>query len=212
MKEKITVLIADDQKLFVEGLVMILSAENIFNSIDTVYNGAEALKLLGGTSISLLITDLNMPELDGFGLIRQCKRKYPKLKILAVSVREDKHAITECIKTGVNGFLNKIAGKEEFLHAISEIVSGHNYFPPALMQQVLNHSATLTGEEMIPLSPREKEIVKMISLEKTTAEIAVELFISETTVITHRKKIFEKTGVKNMAGLVRLAIQQGLVD
>lgn len=212
MNQQLTVLIADDQKLFVEGLVMILAAEKNIARLHNVYNGAEAMELLAHTPVTLLITDLNMPEVDGFGLIRLCKKKYPALRILAVSVRDDKHAVTECIKMGVNGFLTKIAGKEEFLHAINEIISGRNYFPQSLLHHLLNNSAGISGEETVALSPREKEIVKLISLEKTTADIAAELFISETTVISHRKKIFEKTGVKNMAGLVRFAIQHGLVD
>lgn len=212
MNKQVTVLIADDQTLFVEGLMMILLAGNKGIKVHTVNNGVAAMACLGREEIKLLITDLNMPELDGFGLIRQCRKKYPLLRILAVSVRDDKHAITECIKAGVNGFLNKIAGKEEFLHAINELLNGRNYFPDALVSQLLHPEQSATGTETVPLSPREKEIVQMISHEQTTAEIAAALFISETTVISHRKKIFEKTGVKNMAGLVRYAISHGLLD
>lgn len=209
---QLSVLVADDQKLFLEGLCMILEQEPGIHRLFTASDGHEALTIAERERVQLVITDLNMPEMDGFQLIRNLRKKSATIKIIAVSVRDDLYSITEVIKLGVNGFLNKICEKETLLQAVRQVMCGANYFPPNIVQRLTSGFSANETIYKTSLSAREKDILKLICAEKTTFEIADLLCISDQTVVSHRKNILCKLGVKNTAGAVYCAIRNGIID
>lgn len=211
MKKKIKILLADDQVLFIEGLVAILQGLPEVEQVDFVFNGKQALEQLKEKTYDLLICDINMPVMDGLALIRQVKKKTPELKVLTVSAREDVFAIAECMKSGVDGYLLKIASRQDFIEAIGSLMNGGKHFGEAVLQRITGIIGSGNPEQEVHLSKREKEIIQLICQEKSTIEMAELLFLSEHTVITHRRNIMEKTGVKNMAGLVMYAMKNGLI-
>jgi DNA-binding NarL/FixJ family response regulator len=210
--QQLSLLIVDDQKLFLEGLFMILNQEPFVYRLFTASNGREAQVVVEQEWVDLVITDLNMPEVDGFHLVRNLRKKSTSIKIIAVSVRDDLYSITEAIKLGVNSFLNKICEKETLLQAVRQVLQGENYFPPNILQRL---TSGCTGNDTVTqgcLSAREKDVLKLICAEKTTFEIADMLCISDQTVVSHRKNILCKLGVKNTAGAVYCAIKNGIID
>lgn len=210
--KRFSVLVADDQQLFLEGLCLILKQESEIQRLITATNGADAAQMFEKEKPCLLITDLNMPGMDGFQLIRCIRKKYSTVKIIAVSVREDIYSVTETIKLGVNGFLNKICSKETLLQAVKQVLCGGNYFPPSIVQRLTSGAVRDELAMRADLSCREKDIMRLICDGKTTFEIADTLCISDQTVVSHRKNILCKLGVKNTAGAVYYAIRNGIID
>ncbi len=212
--EKIRIVIADDHKMFLDGLCSLLEDEENLEIVDTAKNGNGVLQILSNTKIDLVITDISMPEMNGIALNNEIKKKHTQVKTLVLSMHKQSDLIAKLIKNGANGYLLKNADKKELLQAINSIMRGENYFSPevkeAYMQSMFSPKATRKAEAK--LSRREKEVITLIAQEMTTNEIAEKLFISQHTVETHRKNILRKLDARNTAGLVKYAIQQGLVQ
>ncbi len=213
MNEKIKILIVDDHLMFLEGLLSLLQNENQIEIIGVASNGNEALLLLEKYDADVLITDISMPELDGFELIANLNKKYPNISTLILSMHSEPRVISKLIKLNVNGYLLKNAEKEELLKAINSLFAGENYFSEEVKKIYTESSFSRNKKyNYVPeLSRREKEVLKLIYEENTTKEIAEKLFISQYTVESHRKNIFSKLNVKNVAGLIKYAIENDLL-
>lgn len=214
MNEKIKILIVDDHLMFLEGLRSLLLTENQIEIIGVASNGNEALHILENQDADVLITDISMPELDGFELIASLNKKYPNVSTLVLSMHTEARIISKLIKLNVNGYLLKNAEKDELLKAISSLYDGDNYFSDEVKKIYSESSFSRNkGSNYVPeLSRREKEVLKLIYEENTTKEIAEKLFISQYTVESHRKNIFSKLNVKNVAGLIKYAIENDLLE
>ncbi len=214
MAEKIKILIVDDHLMFLEGLKSLLHDEKTIEIIGVASNGQEALDLLAQHNVNIVITDISMPEIDGFELISTIKKKYPHVSTLVLSMHSESRIISKLIKQNVNGYLLKNAEKEELLKAISLLANGENYFSEEVKKIFVESSFSRNKKsDFVPeLSRREKEVLKLIVEEFTAKEIAEELFISQHTVESHRKNIFSKLNVKNVAGLVKYAIENDLLE
>ncbi len=211
--EKIKVLIVDDHLMFLEGLIAMLKGLQEIEIVGSALNGKEALGLLETMNVHVLITDLSMPEMDGEELIENVIKKYPEINILILSTYSDGQVIERMIKRGVRGYLLKNAEKNEFIKAIHTLNNGEKYFSETVKNEFIQSTfSNKKADVPFRLSRREKEILKLISSECTTAEIAEKLFISQNTVNTHRKNLLSKIGVKNTAGLVKFAIQNGYIE
>lgn len=214
--ETIGILIADDHQMFVEGLAAILAGSGDIHVLGTATNGVEAIAMAeGNPDADVLVIDLRMPVMDGIQAIRAIRRCCPAMNILALTTDADSGSITRALKAGVQGYIVKNSSKDEFIGAIRAIAGGERYFSDSLKEALIlslqgNGQKVLGGE--IAVSDREKEILGLIAREYTTNEIAGKLFLSPYTVETHRKNLIHKLGVKNTAGLVRVAIQMGLLD
>ncbi|UUF16593.1 MULTISPECIES: response regulator [Flavobacterium] len=211
---KINLLIADDHTMFLQGIMSLLEKEPNISTVDTAINGIEALEIIKKGNIDFIILDISMPEMDGIELSKILKKEYPDVKILIVSTHSNVMMISRLIRIGVNGYLLKNAEKSELLKAINTIASGENYFAEELEEKHLSNSSKIEKQvsNLTELSSREKEILILIAHEYNTAEIAEKTFISLNTVNTHRRNLLSKLNAKNTAGLVKYAVENGLVD
>lgn len=212
--KKINLLIADDHTMFLEGIVSLLGQESEINSIKKANNGIEALNIIKTAAVDLIILDISMPEMDGIELTKILKKNYPKIKILVVSTHSNVNIISRLIRIGVNGYLLKNAEKSELLTAIHSIMAGNNYFSEETEEKYSYNQLKIEKQalNLTELSSREKEILVLIAHEYNTAEIAEKTFISLNTVNTHRRNLLSKLNAKNTAGLVKYAVENGLVD
>lgn len=208
-------IIADDHKMFIDGLMSILREAPEFSVVTTAKNGAQVIKYLdinGVENLHLLITDLTMPELDGIELNEIVKKKYPLLKTLVVSMHIDGTMIDKLIRNNVDGYVPKNAEKEELLEAIRTIVKGEKYFSSEIKRAYTDAMFETKKQAEVNLTEREKEVLKLIAEENTTQEIADQLFLSKHTIESYRKNLISKLQVKNLAGLTKHAIKMGLLD
>jgi len=211
---QINLLIADDHTMFLQGIISLLEQEPNITVIDKAVNGIEALEIIKKGVVDFIILDISMPEMDGIELSKILKKQHPNVKILIVSTHSNVMIVSRLIRIGVNGYLLKNAAKEELLKAINTIASGENYFAEELEEKHLTNSSKIEKQvsNLTELSSREKEILVLIAHEYNTAEIAEKTFISLNTVNTHRRNLLSKLNAKNTAGLVKYAVENGLVD
>lgn len=210
----INLLIADDHTMFLQGIISLLEQEPNITIVDKAVNGNEALEIIKKGVVDFIILDVSMPEMDGIELSKILKKHHPNVKILIVSTHSNVMIVSRLIRIGVNGYLLKNAEKEELLKAINTIASGENYFAEELEERHLTNSSRIEKQvsNLTELSSREKEILVLIAHEYNTAEIAEKTFISLNTVNTHRRNLLSKLNAKNTAGLVKYAVENGLVD
>ena len=211
------ILIADDHQLVIDGIELMLSTEKDLVCVATARTGHEVLSQVKETAVDLVILDINMPELNGVETCRLLQRDHPGIKILALSMLREASLIKLMLKHGAHGYVLKSAGKEEVLQAIHKIFAGERYYSGEVAEVIM---ASLSGEppkekKQSPfpqLSRREKQVLRLIMDEFTTAEIGEQLNISFGTVETHRRNLLIKLGARNTAGLVRTTLEYGLLD
>jgi DNA-binding NarL/FixJ family response regulator len=162
--------------------------------------------------VEVLLLDINLPDGNGINACKQLLEKHQDLKIIALTNFEDSIFIKQILKNGAMGYLLKNTSKTELNEAIKEVIKGNRYLPKKISDILLNDSIGIENSSyFIPkLTLREKEILTLIIKEYTTDEIADELFVSIKTVESHRSNLMQKLGVKNAAGLVRVAFEKGL--
>ncbi|NOQ70766.1 MAG: response regulator [Crocinitomix sp.] len=219
MTKEIKVGIAEDQVLFRKGIVSIL---NGFDTIDVIVeadNGRillDQLKTIANLPHVLLL-DLKMPELDGIETTKIIRETYPDIKIIILTSYNEKRFILHLLECGAHAYLLKDAEPEDLKKAIAAVANEGYYFTPAIMEVIINNkkekkdNVSLEQSEQL-LSEREIEVIRLICKEKTAPEIGELLFISPRTVEGHRNRILEKTGCKNVAGLVVYAFKNNLVE
>ncbi len=210
------VLLIDDHQVVLESLKLLLRSINDTEVVGTLNDGRQVDTFLLTNEVDLIISDFHMPFMNGIELTLQVRRKHPKVKVLLLTMAEEAHHIREAIKIGVNGYILKKSGKEELEKAISTIINGKRYFSEAVIEELaaddnedLNNHHPNTIQH---LTEREIEVLRLIAIEYSSNEIAEKLFISLSTVETHRRNLFQKLNVKSAIGLVKFAIKNGLVD
>ena len=215
MTTEYAIIIADDHSMFLEGLRSIISEEKNITIVLTAIKGTQVLKYLQvnpNQKIDLVITDINMPEMDGVALNKAIKNEFPLIKTLVVSMLEEPLKIQELIEAKANGYLSKNAEKNELLKAIKTILKGENYFSPRIKSILMEAMFTAKSQPEISLTKREMEVLKLIAKEYTTKEIAAKLFLSKHTIESYRKNLISKLNVRNLAGLTRFAMEKGLLN
>ena len=214
--DRIKVLLADDHKIFREGVRSILEKEKDIEVVGEAANGPEVIDLIEQLEVDVLVLDIDIGKPNGIEITDMVHKKHPGTKVLILSMMGLHDFVIQALEKGAIGFLLKNTGKDEVLTAIRSVSKGDSYFSrevsEILIEQLQKPSSSRKKSADIPLSPREIEVLKLIALEFSNSEIAEKLFISIRTVDTHRRNLLEKLGVKNTAGLVKFAIQKGLVD
>ncbi len=205
-------IIADDHKLFSEGLATLVSQIEGAELVGIAANGQEALDLLALHPADLLITDIHMPNMDGLELIRRVKQQYPQTKVLVVSMHDEPSIIEEVFEANAEGYILKDSTREEFHKAIGRLLDNITYYSNSVLENLLRRSLATkkSKENEIHLSERETEILSLIMQEYSSEEIAEKLFISKRTVDTHRKNILQKTNCKTLVGLIKYAYEHGI--
>ncbi|MBL4655431.1 MAG: response regulator transcription factor [Bacteroidia bacterium] len=216
--ENIKVIIVDDHQIIIDGLKSLLAGHENIQVIGTAGNGIEALKELEEKKCHVIIMDIKMPEMNGIEATSAIKKKYPDVNIVALTTYGEKKLIQEIIKAGALGYILKNTGKQELDAAIIAVANGQKYYSSEVAMKLLDadQGSKVTVykgdfEEAEVLTQREIDVLRLIANEHTTAEIGEKLFISVNTVETHRKHLIQKLNVKNVAGLVKYAIQNGYV-
>lgn len=212
--EKIKIIIADDHTMFLQGIVSLLESEENITILGKAENGNEVLKIMENCIPDIILLDISMPEMDGIEVSKIVKQKYHLVKILIVSTHSNTQMIAKLIRIGIDGYLLKNAEKKELLHAIQTIQNGAVYFCKEAAEKNDENNSKIKSEtsQITELSSREKEILVLIAQEFTGNEIAEKTNISLNTVNTHRRNLLSKLNVKNTAGLVKYAIEYGLLD
>jgi len=212
--EKIKIIIADDHTMFLQGIVSLLKNEDDISILGKTGNGKDVFKIMEIAAPDIILLDISMPEMDGIEVTKIIKQKHPAIKILILSTNSNTQMIAKLIRMGVDGYLLKNAEKQELLHAIYTIHKGGTYFCKEVEEKNDDNNSKIKSETafITELSSREKEILVLIAQEFTGNEIAEKTFISLNTVNTHRRNLISKLNVKNTAGLVKYAIEYGLLD
>ena len=209
--KRINIIIADDHSIFLEGIAAIISSE-YFNIVANCKNGQEVLDFLIEQEIDLVISDINMPVMDGITLVKKITKLYPKTKTMIISMYEERHIINKAIKAGANGYMSKNSDKKHILNAIESCMKGEkvNFTRQCKLTQKSTQETDKSIKE-ISLTGREREILKLMIQEETNTDIALSLNISKRTVEAHKKNIILKSGATNTIGLVKIVIKSNLL-
>lgn len=210
----IKVSIADDHPLVLAGLEKLLHDSTIIELLDFCRNGDELLLQLAKRQPDVLLLDIQMPGKHGDELARYITRTWPKISILVLTNLDQTFHVENMLLNGAMGYLLKHSDKEVLEEAIETVYKGKQFVDPSMKDQILQDliEARNKAAAMPKLTQREKEVLGLIAGEYTSPEIAEKLFISYRTVENHRLNLLFKFGVKNAAGLVRKAVQLGLID
>ena len=215
----IRVLLAEDHNIVRNGIRSLLNKQADIEVVAEATDGFEVLqKLEEGIEADLILTDINMPQLNGIALVEHLKEKQPDLKVIILSMLDHENYVMKAVNSGACGYLLKNIGEEEMMFAIRHVTSGNLYVCSELTSKIVNKLSTIPDENSketkitVDLSRREIEILLLIAEGFTNNEIAEKLFTSRRTVEGHRQNLLEKTGARNTATLIRFAVRNGLID
>jgi len=210
----IKVAIVDDHVLIVQGLQNLLGHHPDIIITETYDSGKMLLEGLKQKQPDVLLMDIQLPDQSGNELVRIISKRYPALKIIALTSMDTIFHIKDMMQHGCVGYVTKQAGAEVLLDAIKQVYSGTEFLEESIETRWMKSLLKTQKQQSMqaPLSRREKEILKLIAAEYTNQEIAEKLYLSQRTVESHRYSLLQKLNVKNTAGLVRVALQMGLVE
>ncbi|NNE55138.1 MAG: response regulator transcription factor [Flavobacteriales bacterium] len=210
-----SILIVDDHLIIRDGIKYYFENDPDFTITGEAENGLEALELLKNNEYDIVLSDINMPEMDGVELMKAIKSNYPDQKVVVLSMFNEAAYINKMIAHGASGYILKKSSKEEMLDALNNVVNGNDHYSNEVYQTIINNIAGRKSKQRLTLetelSEREKEVLKLITEELSNQEIADKLFLSIRTVETHKRNLLEKTGCKNIAGLVMYAVERDMI-
>ena len=213
----INLAIADDHKIFRNGLKATLEDYPDFNLLIEASNGKELIGLLADHEPDVILMDIKMPEMDGMQTTAYINQHFKNIKVLALSMHNEDKYIVDMMKAGASGYLLKNAEPEEIIEAIQTVHNKGFYFNEhlsvTLIKQLVGPGhADNVGQQSVELNDREIEILKLVCQECSNQEIADKIFLSVRTVEGYRARLFEKTGSKNLVGLVIFAIKRWIIS
>lgn len=202
----------DDHQIVIDGLMSLLKGHEKFSFAFATTNPAEVMDRLKEQPVDILLTDVMMPGLPGNELARLVRRRYPSVRILALSMNGEGDIVNEMINdSDISGYVLKNIGKMELVQALEKIAGGGIYFSDEVISALKRTSERKKSGDDAHLTAREIEIIRLIEKEYNNKLIAETLFISERTVETHRKNIFRKTNTNSVIGLVKFAYEHKLI-
>jgi DNA-binding NarL/FixJ family response regulator len=208
----IKIAILDDHQIVIDGLKLLLSSHKQFEIVAESTNGLAMLDILENTPVDILLTDVMMPQIDGFEVAMRVKAQFPEIKVVALTMNGEGMLIDKMLETAeIHGYLLKTIDKKELVTALETIHKGIRYFSDEIMNELELFQKIKKENESIHLTTREIEIIKCIAENLSNKQIADQLFISERTVETHRKNIFRKTDIHTAIGLIEFAKKRHLI-
>ncbi|MBC7884101.1 MAG: response regulator transcription factor [Saprospiraceae bacterium] len=214
----INILIADDHTMFVDGIESILKVEADMLVVGSCYDGPSVIEFVKKNNVDIILLDVNLPGMSGIEVCKELNLHHPSVSVLAISMFNEESFVSEILNNGAKGYILKNTGREELLKAIRTIAGGDSYFSKdvteTIMKGLMNQrKASSKNSAFFPkLSRREKEVLKLIAQEFTTQEIADSLFISLKTVESHRSSLLSKLNARNSVGLIRIAMENNLLE
>jgi DNA-binding NarL/FixJ family response regulator len=209
----IRVLIADDHAVVAEGLRHLVQAERDIEVVACVGDGREAVQQARDTQPDVVLMDLSMPELNGADATRAILERDPRCRVIVLSMYAQREYVRRALKAGAAGYVVKRSAAKEVVEAIRAVHAGQRYLSPRVADVVLeDYSDANQDDPLSRLSAREREVLQLLAEGRTGAQIAERLSLSQKTVETYRARLVEKLGIRDLAGLVRFAIQKGLIS
>jgi two-component system, NarL family, response regulator NreC len=215
MSDRIRVLIADDHIIVRSGLRLLLEAEPDIDVVGEALEGGEALNLVEQHLPDVVLMDITMPGMDGLEATRRIKAGWPQIHVLVLTMHRSDEYFFEMLKAGASGYILKGAETSDLIHAVRVVGRGEVFLYPTMAQKLVNDYVNFTrwGEGAgSSLSPREKDILRLLSEGCSTKEIAEKLVISPSTVHSHRSNLMAKLGLSNRRDLIQYARQRGLIQ
>lgn len=208
------ILLVDDHALVRAGIRALIEGEPGIEVIAETGDGDEALRMIEKLRPDLVLLDITMPTINGFEVLEQITKQYPKTRVIILTVHEGTEYAMRALRAGAAGYLPKSAASTELEDAISAVAQGGTYLSHEISQRtVFEYAKARTPQDLLAsLTTRQREILKLIAEGQSTKEIASKLNISVKTVESHRAKLAEKLGIHDVAGLVRFAIRIGLIQ
>lgn len=205
--------ITDDHQIVLQGIHTMLEGIDEVTIVGLYNNGTQTLEFIGTDQPDILLLDINLPDINGIQLCKKLKQVYPKLKIIAISNYDEVSFIKRMLSNGADGYLLKNTDKLELLSAFKVVLENGKYIQRDIEKKLLNESLGMNTSKgfLVKLTRREKEVLAAIAEELTTQEISEKLFVSVKTIETHRTNIMSKLGAKNSVGIIKKAIEKGLL-
>ena len=211
--KSIRVLIADDHALVRAGIRALVEKIDGIVVVGEAGSGSEALELVKELKPNLMLLDITMPDGGGFDVLDHLTKKRPDIKVIVLTVHDAGEYAIRALREGAAGFLPKSAASIELEQAIQTVIRGEVYISPETSRKTLLEYGKGTKRDLLgTLSPRQREVLRLIAEGRTTKQIAQHLEISVKTVETHRAQLMERLGIHDVAGLVRYAITVGLIE
>ena len=212
--ESVRTLIADDHALVRAGIRALVEKIAGVTVVAEAGKGSEAIDLINELAPDLVLLDITMPDGSGFDVLQHVQQKFPAIRVIVLTVHEAGEYAIRALREGAAGFLPKSAASTELEQAIQTVMRGEDYISPETSIKVINeYRKRATKKDLFAsLSPRQREVLRLIAEGSTTKQIAVVLEISVKTVETHRAQLMERLGIHDVAGLVRYAIMVGLIE
>jgi DNA-binding NarL/FixJ family response regulator len=209
----IRLVLADDHTIVREGLKQLLAAAGDFEIVGEARDGHEVMARVRGLDFEVLVLDMSMPGKSGIELIKQVRAEKPKLRVLILSMHEERQYAVRAIRAGASGYLTKESAPRQLVEAIRRIAGGGAFVSPEVAQELaLGAMPDAQGPLHAALSDREYEVFLMIARGKSISDIAATLNLSVKTVSTHKANILEKMNMETAGELIRYALAQGLVE
>ena len=212
----IKVLICDDQEIVCEGLRRILESDDEISGLGSAHNGIEALEQIEKAKPDLVLMDLKMPDMNGVIATRKIREKHPDISILILTTFDDDEWLFDAIRSGASGYLLKDRPRGELISAIKGTVRGGSYVDPAVAGKLLNNIVQSIPQRTpsvdISLSDRELEVLRLLAMGLSNADISRRLYLSEGTIRNYMSGIFSKLNVSDRTQAVVIALREGLVN
>ena len=214
----IKVVLADDHAVVIDGIKAVVSrkAKNDIEVIGEASNGYEAIEMAKKNLADVYVLDITMPQLNGIDTAKEILKIHPNVKIIILSMHDDKILVEKALKNGVKGYVLKDNATEEVINAIKEVYKDGCYLSPKiskyLVQEFLIRDYLPAENDVSLITPREREILQLIAEGLSSKEIAKKIDISFNTVLRHRSNIMQKLAIHTQAGLVRYALKEGISE
>jgi len=213
---KIRIVVADDHTLFRQGVKTLLSAEPDLEVVGEASNGSEAAEKAAELRPDVVLLDIGMPGTSSFETTRQIKRNRPETKVLFLTMYDDEEYLVEGMEVGANGYVLKDSPAGQLVSAIRDVHRGGSYLSPRMLSQLVDDFRTrVKTNERVPrfatLTPREREVLKMLAEGNSVKEVACQLNLSVKTVEAHKFNLMRKLDIHNKAHLVQYAIQRKII-
>lgn len=216
----IDILLVDDHKIIRDGIRALLRSSEDINIVGECSDGSQVLDALKQyENVDIILMDINMAEMNGLEATEMVLQEHPDIKVVALTMYNEESYISKILKAGASGYILKNTGKQELLEAMHKVKEGGTYFSDEVTEQMMSRfmnprkqreSEAPSSDMVERLTDREKEVLRLIATEYTNREIGEHLNVSSRTVDSHRRNLLQKLGVKNTAGLVRFALENGL--